>query len=285
MSFAQPDNTTSPHWGGNRDIQRDRWGRPLVVPPDGGKPVGYTRCTTFVDALSDQSNLTAWKARMVAKGLTLREDLWMRAGSLDPDLDKAEMGHIVEDAAQAAGSSRAADIGTQLHEATERHDLGQDIGPIGTYKRHLDAYINATRNITWHAIEQFRVCDELQIGGTADRVALIDGSLVIADIKTGGLWDVGKMAQQLAVYAHSVPYNPQTGQREADPYPVNTEMGLLIHLQEKTGECDLYWLNLTIGWEGVQLSARVRQWRQFHKNKATRGNILAPVAPDTNLGA
>ena len=40
------------------DIPRDHWNRPLVVPPGGGNPVPYTRCTTFIDPLEDQYNLT-----------------------------------------------------------------------------------------------------------------------------------------------------------------------------------------------------------------------------------
>lgn len=278
MTFAQPDNTT-PHWGGNRDIQRDRWGRPLVTPPDGGKPIGYTRCTTFVDALSDQSNLIKWHGRMVARGITLRDDLMLKAAQLDPEQDKTPLNTLCEEAANAAGASRAAEVGTQLHEATERHDLGHEVGPLGRYKTHLDAYIEATKGIHFVAVEQFRVNDNYQIGGTADRVALINGKHVICDIKTGGLYDIGKMQMQLAVYAHSTPYDPETNKRQPDAAPVDLDRGLLIHLSEKTGQCELQWLNLRIGWEGVDLAAKVRQWRKFTKNKATRDQILAPVQP------
>lgn len=273
-TFAQPD---TPHWGGNRDIERDRWGRPLVVPPDGGKPIGYTRCTTFVDALSDQSNLMAWKQRMTALGLAQRDDLMLKMAGLDPDGDKGKLNALCEDAANSAGATRSAEVGTQLHEATERHDRGETVGALGKYQGHLDAYIEATRGIEWTAVEQFRVNDDYQIGGTTDRVALIDGKSVIADLKTGGLYDVGKMAMQLAVYSRSVPYNPETNQREADPAPVDTDRGLLIHLEEKTGQCNLYWLNLNAGWEAVGLAAKVRQWRRFHSNKSTRPNIIQPA--------
>jgi hypothetical protein len=29
------------------EIPRDRWGRPLIEPPDGGKPIGYTRVSSL----------------------------------------------------------------------------------------------------------------------------------------------------------------------------------------------------------------------------------------------
>lgn len=270
--FTQPD---TPHWGGNRDIGRDRWGRPLVTPPGGGEPVGYTRCTTFIDKLSDKNNLIAWKARMTAIGVATHDDLALQVAACNPEDTKA-LNKLAGQAADAAGASRAATIGTQLHEATERHDLGQPTPPLGKYQAHLDAYTTATAGITWHAVEQFRVHDDLQIGGTADRVALIGNELFIADIKTGGLYDIGKMAMQLAVYARSTPYNPATGQREPDPHRVNQERGLLIHLSEKTGTCELHWLNLTLGWEGVLLAQRVDRWRRFHTNKATRGGMIQP---------
>ena len=57
------------------ELTRDRWGRPLIVPPEGGKPVGYTRVSTLAKALDDLNNLMAWKARKTAEGLVRRPDL------------------------------------------------------------------------------------------------------------------------------------------------------------------------------------------------------------------
>ena len=53
------------------EIERDRYGRPLVKPPKGGKSVPYTRATTIANSLDDPAALTAWKMRMAAIGLTL----------------------------------------------------------------------------------------------------------------------------------------------------------------------------------------------------------------------
>ena len=52
------------------EIPRDRYGRPMVVPPKGGKPVPYTRTTTVAGSLDDGTGLVAWKLRMAAAGLT-----------------------------------------------------------------------------------------------------------------------------------------------------------------------------------------------------------------------
>jgi hypothetical protein len=44
--------------------RRDQWGRYLVLPPDGDKPVGYTRATTVAGALDDGYGLQKWLATM-----------------------------------------------------------------------------------------------------------------------------------------------------------------------------------------------------------------------------
>ena len=43
-----------------QETRRDRWGRYQVLPPRGGKLVGYTRATTIAKILDDSSSLMAW---------------------------------------------------------------------------------------------------------------------------------------------------------------------------------------------------------------------------------
>ena len=42
------------------EIPRDRWDRPLIIPPNGEQPVAYTRVSTLAKALDDLSQLMAW---------------------------------------------------------------------------------------------------------------------------------------------------------------------------------------------------------------------------------
>lgn len=254
------------------DIARDRWGRPMVVPPTGGKAVPYTRCTTYVSCLEDTYNLSKWQKRMVAVGLVQRPDLLLKASSLGmPPEDesaarkwKAQMDDTCESATEAAQASASATIGTALHSLTERIDRGLDVGVIpDSYKPHLKAYEAATSAFTAVHIERFSVNDDLQIGGTPDRVLRIDGhdKLIIGDVKTGSVeYGVGKMAMQLAVYAHSQLYNHETGAR-TPLGDVDLQRGLIIALNAKTGLCDLIWIDLQAGWEAVQLCRQVRAWR------------------------
>lgn len=259
--------------GGDQRIKRDGYGRPLVIPPEGGKAVGYTRCTTFVDCMDDRNNLEKWKMRSVAIGLSLRPDLLLRVSSIGPDepdeaddakVWKAQHNEAAKAALEAAKSSAKATIGSSLHTYTEKIDRGQPVGPVpADYVRHLKAYEEATKGLTARHIEQFTVQDDLRIGGTPDRIVELDGhdGLYIADVKSGSVAYPHKMAMQLAVYAHSLLYNPVTGER-TNPGAVSTERGIIIALDQKTGECQLHWIDLARAWEAVQVAAQVHAWRK-----------------------
>lgn len=253
------------------EISRDRFGRPLVIPPGGGEPVPYTRCTTFVGCLEDTYNLSLWQKRMVAVGLAARPDLLLRASSLggppDDELDekrwKDEMNAVAEAATEAASASASATIGTALHRLTERLDRGQPLGVIpDAYQPHLAAYAEATADLRSVHIERFTVHDGLRIGGTPDRVVSVAGSdrLYIADVKTGTIeYGTGKMAMQLAVYARSALYGADGSRTWLGD--VDIDRGLIIALSAKTGACRLLWIDLAAGWEAVQIAADVRAWR------------------------
>jgi hypothetical protein len=46
---------------------------------------------------------------------------------------------------------------------------------------------------------------------------------------------------------------------------VNQDWGIIVHLPAGTGECDLYWVDLNIGWALAQLALQIR------KARSTRG--------------
>jgi hypothetical protein len=245
----------------NHEPARDRWGRPLVIPPGGGKATPYTRCTTFIDCLDDRYNLELWKIRQAAIGLTERPDLHL-AVSAHRD-DKKKLDKICNDAIEAAKSSAAATTGTALHSLTELVDAGRDLpGLPDSAKADLEAYREGTAALTVVAMEQFGVHDELKVAGTWDRLVEYQGQRFIADLKTGSTIDysLGKIAMQLAIYSRCQVYDVPTGQRT--PLDVYPNAGLVIHLPAGQARCDLHWVDLKAGWEGVQLAAQVRAWRK-----------------------
>jgi len=253
------------------ELPRDRWGRPLVTPPDGGKPVPYTRCTKFVDALEDKYNLSKWQQRMVALGLVGRSDLQLAVAAHRDD--KGKLNKIVDEAMEEARAGAAATIGTALHSLTEAFDRGEQMPSYpDTYRADLNAYATATKPLKMlpEYIERFMVHDPLRIGGTPDRIVELAGRRYIADLKTGSVdYAIGKIAQQLAVYAHSVTYDHVTGTREPVE-GVDQDTAIVIHLPAGTGTCELISVDIAAGWEAVQLSAKVRAWR-------SRKNLHAPL--------
>jgi hypothetical protein len=215
--------------------------------------------------------------------MALRPDLVMAVAGLGGGADdKGPLDRVVDQAAEAAQAGAAATTGTALHALTERLDRGQPVGVVPeAYRADLDAYERATAELGHLAIEQFTVHDELKIGGTPDRVVRFRGGTYIADIKSGSIaYGAAKFAMQLAVYAHSTPYDHVTETRAPYPADVDTDRGIIIHLPAGQGTCTLRWVDLATGWAGVQLAAEVRAWRA----KRLRAEPVPPV-PDPADGA
>ena len=192
-----------------------------------------------------------------------RKDLVLAAAAADPE-DKRRLGEIADQAIEHAQASAAATTGTALHSLTERIDRGQELGYIpAEYEADIDAYRRATEHLEWVGIETFRVHDEWQVAGTADRLARLPWSdrLTICDIKTGSIAYPHKMAMQLAMYARMVPYNIATDTRDADPAEINLNYGIIIHLPAGEGICNLYEIDIMKGWGACLVAKKVWSWR------------------------
>jgi hypothetical protein len=255
------------------DIKRDRWGRPLIEPADGGKPIPYTRVSTLSKALDDKSALAKWMCRQTAIGLATRPDLISLVAS-DPE-SRLTVGDAVEQAMDAAKSKKAANIGTTLHKLAEHVDAGKEPNNMHGHEADLIAYRDAMAGIEVIASEQFVVCDEVQAAGTFDRlVRLPDGRIVVADIKTGQHEPKYPHAAtiQVSVYAHGHLYDPARGRLAYLPDEgICTDTGLLIHLPAGQARCDLYLLDLNVGWQLAQTAVTVRQ--------IFKAKPLTPYAP------
>ena len=259
------------------DIPRDRWGRPLIVPAHGGKPEPYTRISTMAKTLDDKTALAKWMCRQTAIGMARRSDLVALVGSQDPE-NKKVIGDAVEQAMEAAKSSAAANIGTTLHSLTEAWDQGffDDAFATPELKADIEAYGCATKDIKVEASEVFVVVDELKVAGTFDRiVTLPDGRRMVADIKTGQnepKYPHGATTQ-IAMYSRGTMYHPEHGRTKPLPeLHVSQTEGLLIHLPAGQARCDLYIVDLTIGWALATVAAKVREMQKIKP--------LSPYAPE-----
>ena len=246
----------------NTEIPRDRFGRPMVMPPGRGtKRIAYRRVTTFVGCLDDMNGLMKWKARQVAYGMGQRRDLVLAAAAANP-ADKKTLGDVAEKAAEHALSSAGATIGTAVHALTERIDQGKPLGPVPhEAEADIAAYQEATKDIEWVGIEAFRVHDDWKVAGTADRVGIYHGRPTIMDIKTGSIDYPHKMAMQLAMYARSVPYDIATDKRGEPEKNLDLHTGVIIHLPAGEGRCELFEIDITRGWGACLLAHKVWTWR------------------------
>lgn len=124
-----------------------------------------------------------------------------RIADLDPDLLLEE----VADAPRAA-LNVAAQRGTNVHDALAAHILGQDEHALAPDEH---AYYMAGRAFIddyspeWIATEVIVVVDDLEVAGTTDWVARINGKVIIGDWKTRGKRHgaYAEEAAQLGVYS------------------------------------------------------------------------------------
>lgn len=282
------------------ELPRDRWGRPLITPPTGGEPRAYTRVTTLAGSVEDTYHLGQWQQRMVAVGMARRPDLVLGALGADPTdkNGKKTLNEIAKNALEAANASAAATTGTAIHALTERIDRDEDLGYVPpAYLPDLEAYrrIVAENGLQVVAIEGFCVQDDLEVGGTYDRifrlgqpitfvyngveVYLPAGLHVIGDLKTGSSVELGaqKISMQLGTYANSLNYSHADGSRTplVPGHEVSTDFGLVIHLPAGTGSAQLVVFQIRDGWKAVcELAAPVRAWRK-------RRDLIVPVASVT----
>lgn len=241
------------------EIDRDRYGRPMVVPPNSKKAIAYTRATTIANSLDDASALVAWKMRMAAIGLTTRPDLLLAISAAGED--KLAVNAYIEEAMDAAGASKAANIGTAIHALTEKLDLGQELGIVPEqWLPDIRAYEETTKVLNKIEIEQFAVLDKFKIAGTPDRLVEYKGERFIADLKTGRIDHPNNIAMQLAIYSRALPYYPDTASRGSWG-DVNQEKAIIVHLPAGTGMCKLLFIDINEGWKGVQLAMKARKWR------------------------
>ena len=247
---------------------RDHWGRYKLIHPESGREVSWTRATTFAGAVEDLYNIMKWKQRATAIGLGKRSDLLALAQSLDLQEDKKALDEVCEKALVEARADSRSNLGTALHKMTERIDRGEKFIPPAAYQKDIAAYAmlkgkyGIETNVNY--IERIIVIPDLVVAGTPDRIVRMDGKIYIADLKTGEKLDYGwgKIAIQLALYAHGYAlWNAETGEYEQMP-PVRQDKGIVIHVPVGEPErAEAYFVDIAAGWEAVQLCAAVRAWR------------------------
>ena len=261
------------------ETRRDRWGRYLVVPPAGGKPVGYTRATTIAKTLDETSALMAWGERMTAIGLSQRPDLLAQVDDLRNDSKK--LNKLCEKAKEAGGATVRRDLGTALHSILERSWTDPDYVPPASYINDVTAVDRQLELAGLEPVEGMHerivVNDDYQVAGTFD-LLLRDrssGELLIADVKTGSSVQYGSVgfSIQLAIYATASSLYRQGAAADGSEdsrepmIEVSSDRAVIVHVQPGSGVCELHELQLDV--ELLALSMEVR--------KARRAKLLKPL--------
>lgn len=255
------------------ETRRDRWGRYQVVPPGGGKPIGYIRATTIAKVLDDTSSLMAWNARMTAIGLAARPDLVALVASTDND-DKKTLDGIVKRASEAGGATVRRDLGTAIHGMLEHRLKDPTFTPPAPYDADIAAILAALADAGLTVVEgmteRIVVNDDIQVAGTFDLLLTNGTETFVADLKTGSSVKYGGLgfAIQLAIYANAHNLYTQGAAKNGsedrrDPMPeVSNKVGIIIHCQPASGNVELHWLDLQIGAQALQTALEVRRMRR-----------------------
>ena len=245
--------------------RRDRYGRPLILPKGGDKPVAYTRPTTIADTLDDRHNLELWMQRQVALGLAARPDLVARIATTDTD-DKSTLNGICSDARDAAGSSAAANMGTAIHAAVETVNRGGE--PPEMFADVVAEYTAALQRhgltVNPDHVEQFCVNEPVKAAGTFDMIVELDGRSYIADLKTGSslAWSGRSFAVQLAIYAGATSYYDVATDTHSEPVDVDRDRAIIVHLPAAGGPCTVHGLDIAAGAAALDHALWVRDWRK-----------------------
>jgi hypothetical protein len=262
------------------EVRRDRWGRYLVTPPDGGKPVGYQRATTLAKMLEDTSNLTRWSARMTLLGAAQRPDIIASTLAADPS-DRKTLDKLAEQAKEHGGANVRRDLGTAVHKFLELAHAD----PTYTVPEPYAADIAAIRTLLDDAgfdvvpdySERILVVDSIQVAGMCDMVLRrrSDDRLFIADLKTGSSVQYGSLgwAVQLSIYSQADAIYEQgraddgSDDRRLPSPDVVMDTAYIIHCEPQSGSAQLH--QLAIGAQFVDLAVAVREVRK-------RRDLLVP---------
>lgn len=273
--------------------KRDRYGRYLIPPVDGGKPIAHTRATTVAETLDDRYNLELWKMRQVAVGLTRRPDLQAKIAA--DEHNKKAVNDACQEAMDAAESGAAANTGIALHRILERVDTGElTAGQVPDMFRDIaNAYTAAltehhvTVDPTW--CERVHVLAGMlePIAGMADNHITIDGRRYISDKKTGSGIDFGAkgFAVQLAIYARAQTVFDYSTNQHCDMPEIDQDRAVIMHIPAAGGPVQFHWIDIAAGWEALDHALWTRHWRK-QKHLLTPFNIEAetesPTPPESS---
>ena len=222
---------------------------------------------------------------MVATGVSKRPDLLAQVAACQSN-ETARLDALCRDAVEAAGASSSANLGSALHSFCQRTDEGEDLSIVpDTWRPDVVAYGAAMEeaSLTVERIERCCVIPEMVVAGTFDRTVVDrSGTHYVLDLKTGKTLQYSwpSIGIQLALYSRArTLYDHDTEQHSPMP-DVDQETAIVAHLPAGQGTCEIFAVDLVMGWEGALMANRVRTWRKESFNLG-RLDIAPPVVTTT----
>lgn len=255
------------------NIPRDRWDRPLIVPPGGGKPRAYVRASTLGGALEYTGNLEDWRIRCALWSAAREADILLRLNSItDPHADqstKRTMKELADKAHDRGGFNVGAIVGSALHDLGEILDQGGEIpatvpevarATLAAYRRVAMDHFEFIRS------EAFVVNDILGAAGTFDRQGRLRhpmrpvdgkgkpigpwigaGESIMVDVKTGQTMEYAgsKFAVQLKTYADGKLYRvDEAGNPIREEHGARRDFAVILHVPSGSELAELHWVDL-----------------------------------------
>lgn len=273
--FASLDDSPNPfaELGDEEPEGRDlpvKRGRYAATHPVTGKPGTFMRATNLAKTLADTYHLDRWQLRVVAKGMAIRPDLCELAHGMDVTDDKEDLQKIADQAREAAGANKGANMGTALHKHCERLDAGESIDALklsAGSRRDVEAYRDFLTEkrieILPYYCERPVFNTETNTIGRIDKIGW-DRELWplprIVDLKTQKTMDFGglEISVQLAQYG----YAQWMWIREEDrwvPMPeLDKETATVIHLPVGKASPEDYEVPIDRGWRYAMLSLQTK---------------------------
>lgn len=266
-------------------IERDQWGRPLILQPDGSK-VAYTRASTLAGTLDNKTGLHIWDNRNIARGLAVRPDLAAAVAALPSmtgnrrkdAVTSASFNEYLDAAREVAQAHEKANWGSATHGFTEPGMRGNPAVPeriqadVDSYWARLEEY-----GIVNVASEIFVVNHDLKTAGTFDDLYWVPGfGLCLGDKKTGKK-KIHSVLIQMATYAGSEAYDIATGKstplvdivdwaalgfKERPVSDVNRKWAFFVHIPLGEGVTTFYKADLELGMQAARTAAWVRDFQK-----------------------
>lgn len=262
----------------SNDFRRAAKGVPLIR-NDKGKYERYSRSSSAGKILDDESGLNFWQICTTLIGAAQRPDILAQVSVLDYETHKGQIYDLAEQCLVTGKGRQRAVKGTAIHSMLDHVDLKHDWQPAPDFVVMVQSYIDTLFRWGLEVVDVEVKCvhDGYRLAGTMDRryrstklLVTPDGStkpigsVFAADTKTGQKLEYasGTYATQLAAYAASVKYDPQTDERSSFDPPTEQDWGLVVHINQEQQACEIYWTDLEAGRKGLALANEVRAWRR-----------------------